>query len=103
MISSAFYNKKNLTSQYLGGKIKHYPIKDRSVTLEWYTYVLRANETLYSVAERLFGDGLDHLWTYIADNNPPAHPDNWHPGDTIRLPKVIIRDSDTLKSSYRNV
>ena len=103
MISPAFYNKKNLITQYLGGKVPHYSIKDKSVTLEWYDYVLKVNETIYSVAERIFGDNLDYLWTYIADNNPPIHPDNWKAGDTIRLPKVIIRDSDTIKSMYQNV
>lgn len=101
MINSAFYNKKNLIAQYLGGKVNHYPIKDKSVTLEWYDYVLKANETIYTVAERIFGDTLDYMWTYIADNNPPIHPDDWRAGDTIRLPKVIIRDSDTLKTIYQ--
>ena len=103
MISPAFYNKKNLIAQYLGGKVPHYSIKDKSVTLEWYDYVLKVNETIYSVTERLFGDSLDYLWTYIADNNPPIHPDNWKAGDTIRLPRVIIRDSDTIRQSYKNV
>ena len=56
MISPAFYNKKNLIAQYLGGKVPHYSIKDKSVTLEWYDYVLKVNETIYSVTERLFGD-----------------------------------------------
>lgn len=101
MINSAFYNKKNLIAQYLGGKVNHYPIKDKSVTLEWYDYILKANETIYTVAERIFGDTLDYMWTYIADNNPPIHPDDWRAGDTIRLPKVIIRDSDTLKTIYQ--
>lgn len=100
MISQTFYNKKNLIAQYLGGKVQHYSIKDGSITLEWYEYVLKVNETIYSVAERIFGEHLDYLWTYIADNNPPIHPDNWKSGDTIRLPKVIIRDSDTLKTTY---
>ena len=66
MISSAFYNKKNVVNQLLGGKVSHYPIKDPSVTLEWYEYVMKHNETLYTVAERIFGSDLEHLWTYIA-------------------------------------
>ena len=103
MISPTFYNKKNLITQYLGGKVQHYPIKDKSVTLEWYDYVLKVNETIYSVAERIFGDNLEYLWTYIADNNTLIHPDNWKAGDIIRLPKVIIRDSDTIKQTYQNV
>ena len=97
MISQAFYNEQNLTAQFLGGKVLHYPIKDPSVTLTWYDYVVKANENLYTIAERIFGSNLAYLWTYIADNNPPRLPDDWKPGDIIRLPKVIIRDSDTIK------
>lgn len=98
MISSAFYNKKNVVNQLLGGKVSHYPIKDPSVTIEWYEYVMKHNETLYTVAEKIFGSGLEHLWTYIADNNPPRLPDDWHVGDIVRLPKIIIRDSDIISS-----
>lgn len=98
MISAAFYNKKNVVNQLLGGKVSHYPIKDPSVTIEWYEYVMKHNETFYTVAERIFGSDLEHLWTYIADNNPPRLPDDWHVGDIVRLPKVIIRDSDIISS-----
>lgn len=97
MISPSFYNKKNLVTQFLGGKVAHYPIKDASVTLEWYEYVLKVDENLYTVAAKIFGDDLEYLWTYIADNNPPRLPDAWNPGDIIRLPKIIIRDSDVKR------
>ena len=102
MISPSFYNKKNLISQFLGGRVSHYPVKDPSVTIEWYDYIVKADENLYKIAARIFGKNLEHLWTYIADNNPPRLPDDWHPGDIVRLPKIIIRDSDTIKTSYSN-
>ena len=102
MISPTFYNKKNLTAQFLGGKVSHYPVKDASITVEWYDYIVKANETLYSIAAKIFGKGLEYLWTYIADNNPPRLPDASNAGDVIRLPKIIMRDSDTIKSSYSN-
>lgn len=98
MISFSFYNKRNTVTQLLGGKVSHYPIKDPSITLEWYNYKLKVGETLYTIAEKIFGRDLEHLWTYIADNNPPRLPDDWHVGDVVRLPKVIIRDSDVLIS-----
>lgn len=103
MINGTFYNKRNLVMQYLGGKAPHYAIKDPSVTLEWYDYVIKANENIYTIAAKIFGDGLEYMWTYIADNNPPRFPDDWNPGDFIRLPKIIIRDSDTINNSYANV
>lgn len=103
MISQSFYNKKNLITQFLGGKVQHYPVKDASITAEWYEYIIKANENLYTIASRIFGKNLEYLWTYIADNNPPRQPDDWRAGDVIRLPKIIIRDSDTIKSNYSNV
>ena len=94
MISPIFYNKKRLESSYLGGKVEHFPIKSRSVTLEWYDHVVLDGESIYSIAERVFGKGLTYMWTYIADNNILRHPDSWKVGDIIRLPKIIVRDSD---------
>jgi hypothetical protein len=94
MISPAFYNMKNLVEQFLGGKVAHYPVKDPSVTLEWYEHIVMAGETIYTLAEDVFGTGRAYLWTYIADNNPPRHPDDWAPGDIIFLPRVILRDSE---------
>lgn len=102
MISPTFYNKKNLITQFLDGKVRHYPIKDPSITIEWYEYVIKHGETLYSIAARIFGEGLEYMWTYIADNNPPRLPDAWNTGDIINLPKIIIRDSDAIKSNYSN-
>lgn len=97
MISSAFYNKKNLVKTLLDRKVFHYPAKNPSVTVEWYEYVIKAHETIYTIAERVFGRNLEYMWTYIADNNPPRHPDDWTAGDIIKLPRVIVRDSDTSR------
>ena len=102
MISNTFYNKKNLVSQFLGGKIPHYPAKAPSITAEWYEYVVKSHETIYTIAARIFGNGLEYMWTYIADNNPPRHPDDWKAGDIMLLPKIIIRDSDTIRVKYVN-
>lgn len=95
MISEVFYNKANLTSALLGGRVKHFPIKDRSVIVSWRDYVMKENDSIYTLAENLFGKNLGHLWTYIADANPLRHPDSWNTGDIIKLPRIIIRDSDT--------
>jgi hypothetical protein len=95
MISSTFYNKANLVNVFFDGKVLHFPAKDPSVTLEWYNHIVRENENLYTLAAKVFGKGLEYMWTYIADNNPPIHPDSWKSGDIIRLPRIIVRDSDT--------
>lgn len=103
MINSNFYYKRNLVSGLLEGKVPHYPIKDPSITVEWYDYVVAANETLYTIAEKVFGKGLSYMWTYIADNNPPRMPDDWKLGDILKLPRVILRDTDVNKLVYGTV
>lgn len=102
MISPNFYNKKRLVTTLLGGKVQHYPVKNASITIEWYDYIVRVHENLYTIASKVFGDNLEYMWTYIADNNPPRLPDDWHTGDIVRLPKIIIRDSDTQATIYSN-
>lgn len=99
MISNAFYNKKNTRKWFFNGKIEHFPAKEPSVTLEWYSYTIKANENLFTITQKVFGKNLEHMWTLIADNNPPRHPDSWKSGDIIKLPKVIIKDSDIRLSS----
>lgn len=103
MISQSFYVKTNLVKQFLDAKVKHYPVKEPSVTWSWYDYRIKAGEDLYTIAARIFGDGLEYMWTYIADNNMPRMPDDWNAGDIIRLPKIIIRDTDNLSVTYSDV
>lgn len=100
MICKGFYNSKNLTRQYLGGKVYHYPIKEASVTLRSYKYRLSGGETIHSVAITVFGEGLDYLWPFLADNNPLRHPDDWSLGDFLKLPELIIKDTDTIKTLF---
>lgn len=95
MINSQFYNSFDLVHQYLGGKISHYPVKDKSIVKSTYDYILKDNENLYTLAAKIFGDNLQYMWTYIADCNPPRHPDDWNTGDIVKLPLVVIRDSET--------
>ena len=96
MISNGFYNYHNLKQEYLGGKVKHYPIKDASITLEWYEYIVKANEKLYGGHP---GDDATACVVKIRKREPmnllfgpPRNPDDWNVGDVIRLPKIIVRD-----------
>lgn len=100
MISPAFYNKKRLESVFLGGKVPHFPVKDRSVVTETKEYVLKYGEDFYTLAERIFGYGLSHMWTYIADCNPDVRMEELKEGDMILLPRKIIRDGDTQTTIY---
>jgi AAA+ ATPase superfamily predicted ATPase len=95
MINPDFYNSNNLVHQYLGGKIAHYPIKDRSIIKDSYVYTLKKNEDVFSLAAKIFDTELQSYWTYISDCNPIRHPDDWSMGEKIKIPKIIIRDNDT--------
>lgn len=103
MISNTFYNKRNLVCEYLGAKVPHYAIKEPSIILDWYEHTILKGETLYNLASKIFGDKLEYMWTYIADNNPPRLVDDWKVGDIIRLPKVIVRDTETQIIPFANV
>lgn len=103
MISPHFYNSKNLVKEYLDAKIPHFAVKKPSVVIDWYNYTILSNETIFSIAERVFGKGLSYMWTYIADANIPRHPDDWSEGDTIRLPRIIVRDSDTQRQEFKTI
>lgn len=102
MINKNYYLTANQNSFYLGGKVKHYVAREPSKTLKHYEYRIKKGETIYSIAERLFGKGLTYFWTYIADNNIPRNPDDWAYGDTINLPIVLLKDIETNKTSYHN-
>lgn len=95
MISSIFYNRANLVKVFFEGKALHFPLKDASVTLIWYNYTMTSVDSIYTLAVKVFGENLEYMWTYIADNNHIKHPDSWKTGDIIKLPKVIVRDTDT--------
>lgn len=103
MISANFYSQSRLIYQFLDGKVPHYPVKDPSITVDWYEYRVKQYENLYTITAKVFGNNMEYMWTYIADNNPPRQPDDWMMGDVIRLPKIIVRDSDTLNVLYSNV
>lgn len=102
MINKEYYTTNNQVSLYLNGKVRHYKAKNPSKTVKWYNYELKKGETIYTLANKLFGEGLTHLWTYIADNNIPRNPDDWMEGDTIKLPIIIVKDLESNRTSYSN-
>jgi 5'-nucleotidase len=43
-----------------------------------------AGDTLWDIAERVYGDGAK--WRMIADANPGIRPHRIHVGDTLNIP-----------------
>lgn len=48
------------------------------------TYTVREGDTLWSIAERVYGDG--HMWEEIVDANPELEPEGLRVGQEIVLP-----------------
>lgn len=92
MISRHFYKENQLISAFLGGTVQHYPIKERYIVVSTYDYEVQAFDTMYSLAKRLFGDDQEFQWVIIADINFLREPDDLQPGETIKLPKVILSE-----------
>lgn len=102
MISPTFYTKDNLIQKYLNQKVKHYPRKDRTIVLEKRPYVVQVEDTLYSIAARLFGENGEYNWTIIADINYLRKPDELQVGETIWLPKVVLAETPERVATYEN-
>lgn len=92
MISSSFYNKKRLCTLYASAP--HFPHKQSAVILKHSKHILRQGETVYTLAEKYFGEGNDAMWTFIADANPTRHPSYWKEGDVIRIPMLIVKETN---------
>lgn len=97
MISPTFYVKNNAVKTYFGGKVSHYAIKDKSTVIGTYDYILSYGEDMYSIAETLFGQEKQYLWTVLADINPLRDPFDWSAGDVIKIPLLIVNEGVTLK------
>ena len=93
MINPAFYKRKNLVT--IKGKAPYYPQRLPTIVPTTQSYQVQFGDTYYSIARRLFGEDRQHLWTIIADINPPTYPDELEVGRTILLPKSIVQDATT--------
>lgn len=102
MINPIYYTSDRLIKKYLNQKLKHYPIKDRTIVLEKRLYVVQAGDTYYSIAAKLFGPNGEHNWTIIADINYLRKPDELQIGETLWLPKVILGESTLRLPTYEN-
>lgn len=93
MIYPNFYRKENLEKSYFGGKAFHFPLRQRFVIVGQYRYTLREGEDLLLLAQKVFGAGYSYFWTIIAEINPTKSPDEWHAGEIVLLPKIVVANS----------
>lgn len=100
MISPNYYHPRNTVKAYFGAKIPHYLKKPPTVTLSAFTTNVQENDSLYSIAGKLFGEDSMYLWTIIADNNYLRPINEWQAGDFIKLPTVVLNDSEITNMSY---
>lgn len=103
MISPGYYkNSRNRGKVYLGAIREHFLQKPRIVVLDSYDYIISDGEDMYSLATKVFGKDNQHLWTIIADLNPLRMPDDWVPGDTVKLPLIIVQESSIPPKQLTN-
>jgi uncharacterized repeat protein (TIGR01451 family) len=95
MISPEFYNKSTLKVDDKGKK--SFPIKELAYSVVSYPYVLQEGDTLYSLAEKMFGNNTS-LWTVLADTNKARRFQDWQPGDTIMLPVSVVENTVLRRS-----
>lgn len=87
---------------YLGGKIKHYLRKPRTVTLVDHPYTTQEGDNMYSLALRLFGENSMYFWTIIADNSRLKMPDEWEPGQLVNMPEIVLNDLVQQAPNYES-
>lgn len=100
MISKSFYKENNLIASFLGGKVQHYPIKERYIIVSSYPYTVQVGDTMYNLAKKIFGEDQEFQWPVIADLNFLREPDDLQPGEQIKLPKVILSELRFNKIDY---
>ena len=100
MISPSYYIKDRKVQFYLGGKISHYVVKPRAKILGFVYYTVQAGDTLYSIAAKLFDVQGEYNWTIIADLNYLRKPDELQVGEVIKLPTVILNETEARLPRY---
>lgn len=100
MISPNYYKDNNLVNLFLGGKVQHYLIKPPIVVVQTRDYQVQANDTMYTLAKRVFGVDNEHLWTIISDINFLRQPNELQAGEWIKLPVVILDEARYNKVNY---
>jgi len=93
MIASSFYAEANVVKNFLGGKAKHYSVRPPTTVVKKYPYFLKRGDTMYSLAEKVFGKDQQHLWYIIADCNSLREIDSWEENDVVYLPELIVKDA----------
>lgn len=103
MISPEYYNPDNTVQLFLGGKVKHFLRKPKSVVAKSFTLTTEYGDNLYMLASKLFGPQMERLWPIIGDINPARQPDEWRPGESVIMPEIIISDVyANQKINYEN-
>lgn len=103
MINPNFYSVNNAVYQYFGGKVLHYPVREKATVVGTYEYTLSFGENMYTLASKLFGEDREFLWTILAEINELREPDDWEAGEVVKLPKVIINETIIPETIYSNV
>lgn len=76
--------------------ITNTPVPEKKQTIKVGTYIVKAGDDLWHIAQSHYNDG--YKWTEIAKANKLAAPGYIHVGDTLTLPEVATQSQTALLS-----
>lgn len=100
MINPSFYILDRKVQSFLGGKVAHFPLRLRIKVLATTSYIVKDGDTMYNIASRLFGNIGEYNWTIISEINFLRKPDELIIGEEIKLPLVILSETETRLPTY---
>lgn len=100
MIHPSFYRQENLRREYFGGRVPHHTIKRRSKAIGSYTYTLKAEETVFDLAPKVFGEDAQRNWTFLAELNTTRKPDEWDVNEVVTLPKIVVVNRESTLTKF---
>jgi len=90
MIYRETLNSENSITGFFGPEIRYYPPVIPNEVVETVDYVVKSGDTFYTIGLKLFGSSNQHLWPIIAEQNGAKMEHELQPGETIKLPIVIV-------------
>lgn len=91
-MNPTFYNRNNHIKKFFGGKIPHYPFKERIVVPKTRNYTLLEGDSYYNLCRRIFEDSNEVYWSILADINPLDYHVELLSGSNLKIPVLILAE-----------
>lgn len=91
MANTTFYKDYRKKRTTFSGGLRHYSYRPNIKVIQTTDYTLAFGETMFTLAYQQFGIPL--LYNIIFSLNPPRPVDSWLPGESIKIPKVLVTNT----------